>query len=376
MIYFDHNATTPPSGKVVEVMKSQLLDNWGNPSSSYRLGANARDALDEARGSVASFLNARPDQIVFTSGATESINSAIHSAVRSSPEKKHIVTSCVEHSATLAYCDYLESVYGYEVTRLPVSREGEIDLELLAKEIRKDTAIVSLIWANNETGVIWPMADISEICRSHGVPLHVDAVQAVGKMHVDFGALGADYLSLSGHKIGALKGSGALLVADPNHFKPLLHGGKQEDGLRGGTEAMPLIGALGVACEICASEAFGRWEGIRSLRGTFEAMVKDKLPKASIHGAGNERLPNTTSLYLPGIDSDAAVTYLDQKGICVSSGSACMESAIAPSHVIFSMTKSHEIASETLRISLGQNSTKEELDCLASELVQFVKLYA
>lgn len=358
----------------MEALNTQMRDNWGNPSSSYRFGANAKRLLEGARESVAGFFNADTSQVVFTSGATEAINSAINSAVRSAPGKKHIVTSCVEHSATLAYCEYLEGALGYEIIRLPVSSDGEIDLEQFAKAIRQDTTVVSLIWANNETGVVWPMSEISEICRSYGVPIHVDAVQAVGKMHVDFSALRADFLSFSGHKIGALKGSGALLVADPTRFNPLLFGGKQEGGLRGGTEAMPLVSALGAACEVCASEAFRPWEEIRKLRNYFEADIKDRLPDASIHGSGVERLPNTTSLYLPGIDSDAAVTYLDQKGICVSSGSACLESAIAPSHVVFAMTGSHERASETIRISFGKTTTQDEVDALLGELVEMTEL--
>ena len=374
MIYLDHNATTPPYREVVDVMKSQLLNNWGNPSSSYRFGLSAKRALDEARASVAGFLNAEPDQVVFTSGATEAINSAINSAVLSAPKKKHIITSCVEHSATLAYCEYLESVHGYEITRLSVSPDGAIDLGLLEQAFRQDTAIVTLIWANNETGVVWPMAEISELCRTHEIPLHVDAVQAVDKIQVDFLTLGADFLSFSGHKIGALKGSGALLVAEPSRFQPILYGGKQERGHRGGTEATPLIHAIGVACDICSAEPLGKWDEIRRLRDFLEHELSEKLVNSPIHGLGIERLPNTTSLHLPGIDGDAAVTFLDQKEICVSSGSACLESAIAPSHVVLAMTGSHERASETIRISLGKSTTRDEVETLIGELVSMVEM--
>lgn len=360
----------------MDSINSELLENWANPSSSYRLGRSAKKALDGARGYVASFINAQFDQVVFTSGATEAINSAISSAIQSAPSKKHIITSCVEHSATLAYCEYLESAHGYEITRLPVSLDGLINLDQLNAAFRKDTAVVSLIWANNETGVVWPMSEIVKLCKMLKIPLHVDAVQAVGKMAVDFHSLGADFLSLSGHKIGAVKGSGALIVREPDSFVPMLYGGRQERGLRGGTECLPLFVALGEAFRTCSEHYLSRWEEIRNLRDAFEAKIVSLIAGASIHGKNSPRLPNTTSLHLPGIDSDAAVTYLDQKGICVSSGSACLESAITPSHVIYAMTQSHEIASETLRISLGLNTKEEELNKLISNLLDLRDVYS
>lgn len=354
-----------------------FTEKWANPSSLYRTAADVSRAIQDSRDAISNSLNGTGEGVIFTSGATESINSAIHSATLRFPRKKHILTSSVEHSATLAYCDFLERFHGYEVTRLSVDSVGNIDLRELEGAIRPETALVTLIWANNETGVIWPMEEVAVICRDKCVMLHVDAVQAVGKIPVDFRALGADFVSFSGHKIGCPKGIGGLLLAEPEKFHPLLYGGKQEFGLRGGTENTAQIVGLAKAMEISRSkEALDQWNAISALREQFEARIRTDLYGAAIHGGSSKRLPNTTSVYLPGIDADAAVTYLDQKGICVSSGSACMESAIAPSHVIYAMTGSHDVASETLRISLGRNSTKDELDLLLSELVNLTEIYS
>ena len=376
MIYLDHNATCPPNEVVKESILNFISTAWGNPSSSYNFGRQAKRAVEDARQNVASFINAQTEQVLFTSGATESINSALNSAILAFPGRRHIVTSEVEHSAVISYCDHLERSMGYDVTRLRVDSNGELPPERLEAALRPDTALVSLIWANNETGVIWPVSDFAEVCHAHDVPLHVDGVQAVGKISVDFEECGADYLSLSGHKLGGAKGSGALLVRQPESYIPLIRGGKQERGLRGGTENVPLYVALGEAAKLCRSRAPGAWDQITKIRDTFEEKIAHQIPGAKVHGKTTIRLPNTISLYLPGIDSDAAVTYLDQKGICVSSGSACMESAITPSHVIYAMSRSHDISSETLRISLGLESTKEELDHLASELVTLAAIYS
>ena len=375
MIYLDYNATCPPTNSVCQSILPFLTEEWGNPSSSYAFGNKANQALDQARLSVARFLNASIEQVLFTSGATEAINSAIHSAISRFPERKHIVTSAVEHSATLGYCEYLEKSLGYEVTRIPVDTDGGLLVQSVEAALRPDTAIVSLIWANNETGVVWPVSDFAKLCHIRGVPIHIDAVQAVGKIPVDFEQSGADFLSLSGHKFGAIKGSGALIIREPDSFVPLIIGGKQERGLRGGTESVPLCVALGEAAKLADSRSGELWQEIAAMRDSFEQEIVRLIPNAVMHGESAERLPNTTSLHIPGVDSDVAVTYLDQKGICVSSGSACMESAIAPSHVIYAMTKSHDIASETPRVSLGIDSTQGELEQLTRELVALVGMY-
>lgn len=358
-------------------MMPYFNEKWGNRSSAYRFADETRKAIDSSRDTIANALEATASGVVFTSGATESINSAIHSATIRYPEKKHIITSAVEHAATLAYCEHLQRDHGFEVTRLAVDRDGNLDIEELRRSIREDTSLVSLIWANNETGVIWPIEAYASICREKAVLFHVDGVQAVGKITVSFESCGADFLSFSGHKIGCPKGIGGLLIAEPDKFKPLLYGGKQEHGLRGGTENTAFIVGLAKSVELCSSpESILAWNEVRELRDNLEAQLQANIPSATVNGQQALRLPNTLSLHLPGIDSDAAVTYLDQQGISVSSGSACMESAITPSHVIYAMSGSHERASETLRISLGRCSTAKDLDKLIGELMKLVDIYS
>ncbi len=372
MIYLDYNATGPILPEVQEAMKPWLNAQWGNPSSVYAYGRIAKRAVEEARQKLAVFVGANPEQILFTSGATEANNAAIHSALLQQPRKRHIVTSMVEHSAVLAYCDHLERYWKVEVTRLPVDPSGLISLDDLRKSIRPDTAIVSLMWANNETGVIWPVEEFSEICATKNTPLHTDAVQAVGKVHVNFRDSGASYLSLSGHKFGAPKGIGALVIKEPYDFVPFNHGGKQEDGRRGGTENVSFLVGLGEACALVTRRGFEAWNDVSTLRDQLEYSLLRIVEGSQINGSGQNRLPNTTNIYLPEIDGDTLVTYLDQQGICISSGSACLESAITPSHVIFSMTQSHNRASESVRISLGVETTKADVQKLLVAIETFV----
>ncbi len=353
-----------------------LTGKWGNPSSIHSPGREARRAVERARKQVAVLVGADPEQVLFTSGATEANNAALHSAIRQDPSRRHIVTSVVEHSAVLAYCDYLESRLGVHVTRLGVDSRGQLNLDELRAAIRPDTALVSLMWANNETGVIWPNSEFAKICRDAGVAFHTDAVQAVGKIPVSFSNITASHLSLSGHKFGAPKGIGALIVKDPENFVPLIYGGKQERGMRGGTESVPLIVALGAAAEIARQRGTDRWNVIGKLRDELESSLLNTIPGAELNGGGSERLPNTSNVHLPGLDGDAIVTFLDQKGICVSSGSACLESAITPSHVIQAMTGSYERASESLRISLGLESTADETRRLVEALEIFAAINA
>lgn len=323
---------------------------------------------------VAALLGAAPEQLVFTSGATEANNAAIHSALLRHPGKRHVVTSMVEHSAVLAYCEYLERFLGVEVTRLPVDGGGNLSLDDLRAAIRPDTAVVSLMWANNETGVIWPVAEIASICAEMGVPFHTDAVQAVGKLSVAFRECGASFLTLSGHKFGAPKGIGALVVADPDSFVPMLVGGKQERGHRGGTENVPHIVALGVAADVAAKREPKDWATVRELCDELEKNVVETIDGAVINGSTSPRLPNTSNIYLPNIDADALVTYLDQKGICVSSGSACLESAITPSHVILAMFGSHDKASESIRVSLGAETSRYATNKLVGMIQSFAAI--
>lgn len=357
-------------------MQPWLHSQWGNPSSIHAHGRMARKAIEDARAKVAQLVGARTEQVIFTSGATEANNAAIHSALLSNPEKKHIITSQVEHSSVLAYCDHLEHYHGIEITRLPVDENGTLSSESLRKSIREDTAIVSLMWANNETGVIWPIAEFAKICSDRGKGFHTDAVQAVGKIEVNFTACGASFLSLSGHKFGAPKGIGALLIAQPCTFIPMIFGGKQENDHRGGTENVPHIVALGCAAEASYSHGLDRWEKVAALRNAFEQTILARVERSQINGKGEVRLPNTSNIHFPGIDADALVTFLDQQGICVSSGSACLESAITPSHVIYAMTDSHDRASESVRISLGHATSDIELQKLHESLQTFANLNA
>lgn len=372
MIYLDHNATTPALPEAVEAMLPWLRENWGNPSSIHGPGRFARRAIEEARAKVGQLIGSEPDQVLFTSGATEANNAAIHSAFLRSPSKRHMVTSVVEHSAVLAYCDHLERHHGVKVTRLPVDGDGMLAAADLRNAIRTDTALVSLMWANNETGVIWPVEEFAGICVESGVPFHTDAVQAVGKISVDFAASGASFLSLSGHKFGTPKGIGALVMANPDAFEPLVVGGKQEHGRRGGTENVSHIVALGAAAEILHARGVDTWEKVARLRDSFERTVLGRIDGAQINGGAAQRLPNTSNIHLPGMDGDALVTFLDRQGICVSSGSACLESAIAPSHVILAISGSHEQASESIRVSLGLESSETDLQRLLAALEAFV----
>jgi cysteine desulfurase len=376
LIYLDHNATTPVLPEALEAMQPWLSSQWGNPSSIHAPGRAARRAIEEARAKVADLLGASPEQVLFTSGATEANNTAIHSALLQQAGKRHIVTSMVEHSAVLACCEHLQRHWGVEVTKLPVDANGNLFPDDLRAAIRPDTAVVSLMWANNETGVIWPVAEFVEVCAAKGVPFHTDAVQAVRKLPVDFRASGASFLSLSGHKFGAPKGIGALVIADPESFVPMLVGGKQERGLRGGTENVPHIVALGVAAETAQRRDHAIWTKIEEMRNSLEGALLVKIDGAQINGSTSPRLPNTSNIHFPGLDGDALVTFLDQQGICVSSGSACLESAITPSHVILAMTNSHDRASESIRFSLGLQTMQGELKQLTDALEAFASLNA
>lgn len=371
MIYLDHNATTAVLPEVADAMWPYLWEQWGNPSAGYRFGAGVKEALEVARNNVATLVGARPEDVIFTSGATEANNTAIHSALATQPQKRHVITSRVEHSSVLGYCEMLAG-RGIEVTYVDVDADGRLDLVGLAKAIRPDTALVSLMWANNETGVVSPVGEIATLCQKRRVHFHCDAVQAVGKVAVDFGRLPIDYLTISGHKLGAPKGVGALVVRTGTPFTPLLVGGKQESGRRGGTESVPLAVALGVACSIATNRKPAAWARIAGLRDALESQIFAAFPDAYRNGTPESRLPNTANFGIPGIDSDALVTFLDSQGVCVSSGSACMASSLAPSHVIMAMKHDHQKAGEALRVSLGLATQDTELTRLVELLETFV----
>lgn len=362
MIYLDHNATTPVLPEVREAMLPYLGEEWGNPSSVYRFGAGLKSVIESAREKVAELLGAvSPMEIMFTSGGTEANNAALLAAVLAQPGKRHIITSQVEHSSILAYCHFMEKYYGCRVTYLPVNRDGEISLGEVQNAISEDTALVSLMWANNETGVLFPVEEIAAFCRSRSVLFHCDAVQVVGKLPVNLRSFPCDYLSLSGHKIGAPKGIGALYVHRRAPFVPLIHGGHQERSRRGGTENVAAIAGLGTAAAI-ALENLPSYDRIcRPLRDSLESGILAAVPGSEVNGHKTQRLSNTTNLHFPGMESEALLLLLDQATICASSGSACLADSPDPSHVIAAM-KPGDAARQSIRLSLGSLQTGEEID--------------
>ena len=360
VLYLDNNATTPVNPKVLQAMLPWLQGGYGNPSSVYSLGRAARQAVDLAREQVAALLGCQTTEVLFTSGGTESINTAILSAAQLDPDRRKIITSAVEHSATLKLCDHLAR-RGYEIVRLGVDRQGLLDVNALNEALDEETAIVSLLWANNETGVLFPAEEIAALCARRKVPLHFDAVQAVGKLPLPADLTGISFLSLSGHKLYAPKGVGALYVNRRVKYHPLLRG-SQEDARRGGTENVASLVALGQAAELARTEFLPLEEkSIRHLRDTFESEICAQLPGTKVNGHPEQRLPNTSNLCFPGLDAESALLMLDQAQVCCSAGSACTSGAVSPSHVLQAMGLSAEEARSSLRFSFGCQNTEEEL---------------
>jgi cysteine desulfurase len=361
MIYFDNNATTQVDPEVLQLMLPFLQDQYGNPSSAYSFGKKAAKAVNVARAQIADLLRCEPSEIVFTSCGTESDNSAIQSALLIDPDRKHLVTSRVEHSAVVKHAEALAR-RGYEVTWLDVDSEGLIDLDELERAIRDDTAIVSLMWANNETGVLFPIEEAAEICRSKGTVFHTDAVQAVGKIDIDLRRIPINFLSLSGHKLHAPKGVGALFISRKTRFNPYLIGGGQENKKRGGTENTASIVALGKAAEIASVALRGENTRVKALRDRFEQGILGAIPSVQVNGHRSIRLPNTSNLAIEGIDSEGMLMLLDQKGLCCSAGSACTAGSLEPSHVLRAMGYSTDRARGSLRFSFGRFNSEAEVD--------------
>lgn len=376
MIYLDHNATTPVLPEVREAMLPFLTEEWGNPSSSYQFGSHLKSRIETAREQVAGLLGAKfSREILFTSGGTESNNTAIHAALLSQPGKRRIITSQVEHSSVLSYCRFLEKHHGCRVTYLPVDRDGLLALADLEKALTDDTAVVSLMWANNETGVLFPVEKIAELCRSRSVLFHCDAVQAAGKIEINTQAIPFDYLSLTGHKLGAPKGIGALYVNRKAPFVPFLHGGHQERSRRGGTENVAFLIGLGVAAELARKKQPAYAATVRPLRDALEESLLTALPNTERNGHPAHRLANTSSLTFHGIESEALLLLLDQAGICASSGSACLADSPDPSHVIAAM-KPGEAARQSIRFSLGTGIRAKEIGQAVTELAKLARSLA
>jgi len=337
-----------------------FTSEWGNPSSSYKFGSKLRTVITTAREQVADLIGAHPMEMTFTSCATESNNTAIHAALHAHPAKHHVVTSAVEHSSVLNYCMALEKD-GYRVTYLPVDREGLLKLADLENAITDDTAVVSLMWANNETGVFFPVKEIGEICRSRGVLYHCDAVQAAGKIEIDIKKFPVDYVSLTGHKIHAPKGVGALYVRRKAPMFPYIHGGHQERGVRGGTENVALIVGMGKAAELALKHLPDYDTKVRPLRDDLEQRILTSIPNTELNGHATLRLANTSNITFQGIDSEALLILLDQEGICASSGSACLAESDEPSHVVKAMKQASAASRQMIRFSLDAENSAQRL---------------
>jgi cysteine desulfurase len=361
MIYLDHNATTPILPEVLEAMMPYFKGEWGNPSSSYKFGSKMKTVIETAREQVADLIGANAREVIFTSCATESNNAAVHAALKANPQKRHIITSAVEHSSVLNYCMALEKE-NYRVTYLPVDRDGLLKLTDLESTLTDDTAVVSLMWGNNETGVLFPVERIAEICKARGVLFHCDAVQAAGKVEIDVRKMQADYLSLAGHKFHAPKGIGALYIRRKAPFSPYLYGGHQERGSRGGTENVALIVGMGKAAELALKKIPEYERTVRPLRDTLEKSILENISGTELNGHATQRLANTTNITFHGIESEALLLLLDQEHICASSGSACLADSDEPSHVVKAMKPHAGASRQLIRCSLGIENKVAEIN--------------
>jgi len=375
-LYIDYNATTPVDPEVLAVMSAVARDNFGNPSSSHCFGRSAATLVQQARQQVALLLQAEADDIYFTSGGTESDNLALKGVVLPlllQGKKPHLIVSAVEHPAVLETCLFLEQA-GAAVTRLPVAVDGTLNPSQVTAAIRDETVLVSLMLANNETGVTFPVKEISAITRDAGILLHTDAVQALGKLKIDVSELGVDLLSLSGHKVYAPKGVGALWVRDGIKLEPLLHGGGQESGLRSGTENPVGIAALGCACELLHERMEDEGHRIRCLRDRLETELDAALDQQLVfHGHRQLRVPNTISLSVPFVDGEALLAHLDLEDIAVSAGSACSSGEHQGSPVLRAMGVNSELAQGSIRISLGRWTSVAEIDIFLEKFTAIVR---
>jgi cysteine desulfurase len=365
--YFDHNATTPIASEVLEAMVPAFGQTFGNASSIHYFGQAAKQRLEAARRQVAASIHANPAEVVFTSGGTESDNMALLGAARAVSGPRHVITTAIEHPAVLAACAQLERE-GVEVTRLPVGSAGVLDPESVRRALRPETVLVSVMHVNNELGTIQPIAEIARITGEAGVALHVDGVQAFGKIPVDVKALGADLYSMSAHKLYGPKGVGALYARKGTKIAALTFGGHHERDRRPGTENVPAIVGFGAAAELAAHDLAADGERIARLRDRLETAVLDRIAETGINGARTERTPNTTNLYFDGIDGEALVIALDLRGFAVSTGSACSSGAVTPSHVLTAIGLSAERARASIRFSLGNSTTAQQVDALVEAL--------
>lgn len=366
-IYVDNNATTAVAPEVIDAMLPLLRDLWGNPSSMHTFGGQVAAYVSKAREQVAALIGANPNEIIFTSCGTESDNTAIHSALKTNPNKRHVITTSVEHPAVFNPMKELVK-QGYNVHFLSVDELGRLDINEFDTAINDDTALVSIMWANNETGVIFPIEEIAAICTKRNVLLHVDAVQAVGKIPIDLSKIPINFLALSGHKLNAPKGIGALCVRRGTPFKPLIVGGHQEKGRRGGTENVASIVGLGTACELALKHLDEERTKVARLRDILEDKILKSIPHVHVHGDRQHRLPNTTNLGFEAVEGEAILLMLNEYGVCASSGSACTSGSLDPSHVMLAMKVPFTRAHGSIRFSLSRYNAEEEINFIAEKL--------
>ena len=373
MRYFDHAATTKVKKEVLDKMFPYFVEQYGNPSSLYKLGRIARVGIEEARKNVANLINCDRNEIIFTSGGTESDNTALKGIMHLEKNKgKHMITTKIEHPAILHTCERLEEE-GYQITYLNVNKEGIIELEELNNAIRKDTVLLSIMFANNEIGSIQPIERIGEIANKRGIIFHTDAVQACGNVEIDVKKMKIDMLSLSGHKIGAPKGIGALYVNKSIELKKFIDGGHQERDKRAGTENVPGMIGLGEACKIAKENMEEHIKQLTELRDEYISRIKDEIVDIQINGSMEKRLPGNSNISFKGVNGNELLMKLDERGICASAGSACSSGSSSPSHVLTAIGLPSEYAEGTLRVTLGEDNTKEDINYLVESLTEIIK---
>ncbi len=371
-IYLDNNATTMVAPEVLEEMLPYFSQYYGNPSSMHSFGGRTAKDINDAREKTASLIGAEPDEIVFTSCGTESDNTAIMHALDVNPSRRHIVTTRVEHPAVRALCEHLAEK-GYLITTIDVDGDGNLNMDQYEKSLTKDTAVVSIMWANNETGVIFPVEKAAQLAQERGILFHTDAVQAMGKIPIDIKNSAIDMLSFSGHKLHAQKGIGVLYIRRGTRFSPYLIGGHQEKGRRGGTENTPAIIGLGRACEL-ANQQLSKENGhVRALRDRLESEIINRIPNVKVNGGRSPRLPNTSNISFEFVEGESILLLLDQYGICASSGSACTSGSLQPSHVLRAMGVPYTMAHGSIRFSLSIYNTSEEIDVVINTLPPIIE---
>ncbi len=372
-IYFDNAATTPVKKEVFDEIKPYFMDFYGNPSSIYDIAKESKKAVDKARKQVADAIGALPEEIYFTAGGSESDNWAIKGTADALKKKgRHIITTKIEHHAVLHTCEFLEK-HGYEITYLPVDEFGLVSVQDVKSAIRPDTILISVMFANNEIGTIEPIAKIGKIAKENGIYFHTDAVQAIGHVNIDVNEMNIDMLSMSGHKLGAPKGVGALYIRKGIKISNLIHGGAQEKNKRAGTENVPAIVGLGKAVEIAVSEMEEANKKITKLRDRLIEGITSNISNCRLNGHPQKRLPGNVNISFEFIEGESMLLLLNMKGICASSGSACTSGSLDPSHVLLAIGLPHEKAHGSLRITLSKDNTQEEVDYLLKELPPIVE---